>query len=137
MRRLALMLAVLAAPAQAQSLASAFLSPPVPHVAPVPPALSGQPFPGAQARGILNFRGNPLRNHYGTGPLPRDPQVLWRVGTYCGPSTEGSETRTWCGTGWTGQPVVRAGVSPPEVIFGAYDHAVHFLNAETGADSTS
>ncbi|HKX76523.1 MAG TPA: PQQ-binding-like beta-propeller repeat protein, partial [Acidimicrobiia bacterium] len=42
----------------------------------------------------------------------------------------------WCGTGWTGQPVVWErpdGVL--EVIFGAYDKAVHFLDAETGRET--
>ena len=51
----------------------------------------------------------------------------------CGESTVGGETTTWCGTGWTGQPVVweRAdGVT--EVIVGAYDGAVHFVDATTG-----
>ncbi len=119
--------------AQAQSLASAFLAPAVPNVPHVPPTSAEQPFPNAKARGMLAFRGNPMRNWYGTGPLPRHPAVLWRAGPYCGPSTEGTVTRTWCGTGWTGQPSVRADVSPPEVIFGAYDHAVHFLDAATGA----
>jgi outer membrane protein assembly factor BamB len=39
----------------------------------------------------------------------------------------------WCGSGWTGQPVVWErpdGVT--EVIFGAYDKNIHFLDAATG-----
>ncbi|MDF0603273.1 PQQ-binding-like beta-propeller repeat protein [Psychromarinibacter sp. C21-152] len=129
------LLFALAAPAQGQTLLNAFLAPATPRALHVPPTSAHQPFPQAQARGLLNFRGNPMRNWYGTGPLPRNPQVLWRVGTFCGPSSEGGETRTWCGTGWTGQPVIRADTVPPEVIFGAYDHSVHFLNAETGVDT--
>ncbi|MGH3440642.1 MAG: PQQ-binding-like beta-propeller repeat protein [Nitriliruptorales bacterium] len=42
-------------------------------------------------------------------------------------------TKQWCGSGWTGQPVVWErpdGVT--EVIFGAYDGAIHFLDAATG-----
>ena len=51
----------------------------------------------------------------------------------CGTSVVAGESRLWCGTGWTGQPVVWErpdGIT--EVIFGAYDKAVHFVNAETG-----
>jgi outer membrane protein assembly factor BamB len=51
----------------------------------------------------------------------------------CGLSSVAGETKQWCGTGWTGQPVVWErpdGVT--EVIFGAYDYAVHFVNAATG-----
>ncbi len=51
----------------------------------------------------------------------------------CGLSTVGGEARTWCGTGWTGQPVVwERPDGVVEVIFGAYDRAVHFLDAATG-----
>ena len=114
-------------PAAAQNLFNAFLAPALPRALRVDPASVGQPFPGARARGILAFRGNPTRSWYGTGPLPRNPTVLWKTGPYCGASTDGQGTRQWCGTGWTGQPAVRADVSPPEIIFGAYDHKVHFL----------
>ena len=38
----------------------------------------------------------------------------------------------WCGTGWTGQPAVVSYNERTWVIFGAYDGAVHFLDAETG-----
>jgi outer membrane protein assembly factor BamB len=82
------------------------------------------------------FRGNPTRSWYGTGPLPQaEPAVLWRYPdrALCGPSTVGGETTTWCGTGWTGQPVVWErpdGIT--EVIVGAYDHQVHFIDASNG-----
>ncbi|MEM6324518.1 MAG: PQQ-binding-like beta-propeller repeat protein [Pseudomonadota bacterium] len=127
-----LSMAALASPAWTQNLVSAFLAPALPDAPFIHASSAHQPFPAAAAKGLLAFRGNPMRNYYGTGPLPDNPQVLWRVGTYCGPSSEGGVTRTWCGTGWTGQPVVRADVSPPEIIFGAYDHAVHFLSAADG-----
>lgn len=100
----------------------------------VPASSVGRPW-GATA-GISMFRGNPTRTWYGTGPIPRsEPVVRW---TYperplCGRSTVGGETTTWCGTGWTGQPVVWErpdGVT--EMIVGAYDHAVHFVDAATG-----
>jgi outer membrane protein assembly factor BamB len=52
----------------------------------------------------------------------------------CSDSTEYGETRTWCGTGWTGQPAVfeRSGVT--WVVFGAYDAKIHFVDAATGED---
>jgi outer membrane protein assembly factor BamB len=125
----------LAAPlANAQNLLDAFLAPAKPRVPFVSSETAGKPFPDARAKGILAFRGNPTRTWYGTGTLPRKPAVLWRRGPYCGLSTDGAGTRQWCGSGWTGQPVVRADTDPVEVIFGAYDHSVHFLNKDTGDD---
>jgi len=50
----------------------------------------------------------------------------------CGKSSEYGEIRTWCGTGWTGQPVVFEREGRTWVAFGAYDHRFHFLNADTG-----
>lgn len=41
-------------------------------------------------------------------------------------------SRVWSGTGWTGQPVVAERGGQTQVMFGAYDRAVHFLDAETG-----
>lgn len=101
----------------------------------VDPASSGEPY-GDTVPGLLTFRGNPTRTYYGQGPVPTAPQVLWTYpgSAMCSESSEGNETRTWCGSGWTGQPAVfeRNGVT--WVVFGAYDRAVHFLDASTGAD---
>lgn len=52
----------------------------------------------------------------------------------CSLSSVGGEAPTrWCGTGWTGQPVV---IDRPDsdhlVVFGAYDAAVHFLAGSSG-----
>jgi outer membrane protein assembly factor BamB len=61
--------------------------------------------------------------------------VVWRYpssGGLCGPSTTGGQTRTWCGTGWTGQPAVWERHGRTWVAFGAYDHRVHVLDADTG-----
>ncbi len=85
--------------------------------------------------GITMFRGNLTRSWYGTGPVPADPQLLWRYPEtrMCGASTHRGEPKTWCGTGWTGQPVIWErpdGVT--ELIFGSYDKAVHFVDAHTG-----
>ncbi len=94
--------------------------------------------PWGSTVGLTMFRGNPTRTFYGTGPLPEDPRVLWSYpadGTMCGSSAVAGVSSVWCGSGWTGQPVVWErpdGVT--EVIFGAYDKAVHFLDAETGEE---
>ena len=87
--------------------------------------------------GMPMFRGNPTRTFYGSGPVPDSPTVAWRYPDeqMCSPSSEGGVSRIWCGMGWTGQPAVWErpdGVT--ELIFGAYDSAVHFVDAETGQD---
>jgi outer membrane protein assembly factor BamB len=100
----------------------------------VDPASFGQPY-GDQVEGLLTFRGNPTRSLYGRGPVPERPHIGWRYpaeGGLCGMSTVGSETTQWCGTGWTGQPAVFERDDRTWVVFGAYDHQVHFLDAETG-----
>jgi outer membrane protein assembly factor BamB len=99
----------------------------------VPASTVGQPW--GSIAGVTMFRGNPTRTYYGTGPVPDSPETIWRYpeDPMCGTSTVGGEPSLWCGTGWTGQPAVWVrpdGVT--EVVFGAYDKAVHFLDAETG-----
>jgi outer membrane protein assembly factor BamB len=84
------------------------------------------------------FRGNPTRTWYGTGPAPTDPVELWRYpdSAMCGRSSLARTGGVWCGTGWTGQPVVwdrPDGIT--EIIFGAYDKQVHFVDAATGTDT--
>lgn len=91
--------------------------------------------PWGSVDGLVMFRGNPTRTWYGTGPVPDDPELLWRFpeSPMCGNSPVGGENLVWCGTGWTGQPVVWErpdGVT--EVIVGAYDKSIHFLDAATG-----
>lgn len=85
--------------------------------------------------GLVMFRGNPTRTFYGTGPLSDSPQEIWRYpdSAMCSNSTNLGVTSLWCGMGWTGQPAVyerEDGVT--EVIFGAYDGAVHFVDGDTG-----
>jgi outer membrane protein assembly factor BamB len=99
----------------------------------VPATVVGQPW--GEVTGLTMFRGNPTRTFYGTGPVPAGLEVLWRFPSeaMCGNSPVGGEPIVWCGTGWTGQPVVWErpdGVT--EVIFGAYDKRIHFLDAATG-----
>ncbi len=97
----------------------------------VDPASSGEPY-GTTVEGLLTFRGNPTRTYFGEGPVPRNPQVRWRYpesGGLCGQSSVGGETQTWCGSGWTGQPAIFEREGRTWVAFGAYDKAVHFLDA--------
>ena len=87
--------------------------------------------------GVTMFRGNPTRTFYGTGPIGDDPGVVWRYpdSAMCATSSAGGVSQVWCGMGWTGQPVVyerEDGVT--ELIFGAYDRAVHFVDAAKGED---
>ncbi|MGD2101165.1 MAG: PQQ-binding-like beta-propeller repeat protein [Acidimicrobiia bacterium] len=93
--------------------------------------------PWGTTGGLTMFRGNPTRTFYGTGPVSDAPTRIW---TYpdsgmCSQSTNKGETTVWCGMGWTGQPSVWErpdGIT--ELIFGAYDGALHFVDADTGND---
>ncbi|MGH2740630.1 MAG: PQQ-binding-like beta-propeller repeat protein [Actinomycetota bacterium] len=108
------------------------------------PPLPVLPSPGSSAEaqplrpevlGLTTFRGNATRSYYGRGPVPKDPQILWRYpvsGALCSKSTDQEGTRLWCGTGWTGQPNVVETRNGVEVRFGAYDRAVHVLDGRTG-----
>jgi PQQ-like domain len=102
----------------------------------VDPASVYQPYAGATVQGLLTFRGNPTRNYYGKGPVPRAPIVAWSYPdrAMCSPSEDGGETTTWCGNGWTGQPAVFERDGRTLVAFGAYDRAVHLVDAATGVD---
>lgn len=108
---------------------------PPPFVGWSDPAKTGQPY-GDTVAGVLTFRGNPTRTYYGSGPAPRrEPAELWRfpqAGGLCSESAVGSEVFTWCGTGWTGQPSVFERGGRTWVVVGAFDGAIHFLDADTG-----
>ncbi|MEJ3744765.1 PQQ-binding-like beta-propeller repeat protein [Actinomycetes bacterium KLBMP 9797] len=99
------------------------------------PAGVGKPY-GGKVTGLLTFRGNPTRTYYGTGPVPRTrPAERWRfprTGGLCATSVDGEGERVWCGSGWTGQPAVFERDGRTWVVFGAYDRAIHFLDAESG-----
>jgi len=120
--------------------ATAVPSAAVPTTAPGPPPLpvidrreEGQPW-GEAVAGLLTFRGNPTRTYYGAGPVPTGPAVQWRFPdrAMCAQSTDPGGERQWCGTGWTGQPAVFERDGRTWLVFGAYDRAVHFLDAVTG-----
>jgi outer membrane protein assembly factor BamB len=102
----------------------------------VDPKSSGQPW-STSVTGQLTFRGNPTRSYYGLGPVPKDPKVLWRypeTGGMCGQSAVGGQAKSWCGTGWTGQPSVFEDGDKTWVTFGAYDKNIHFLDADDGSE---
>lgn len=94
--------------------------------------------------GVVCFRGNSQRNHYGVGPIPTgDLRVIWRASIGSNPDGH------WNGVGWTGQPLIvdwpddvrkymnflKPGGPRMEVIQGALDGQVHFFDADTGAIS--
>ena len=112
---------------------------------------------GGQARQALRRLGRPgdvgrAVEQQGRGPahLPRqpDPVVLRararcrRTRRCCGrfptdhrcAAARRSTARasSWCGTGWTGEPAVWEKDGRTWLAFGAYDKAVHFLDAKTG-----
>jgi len=104
----------------------------------VPGATVGRPW--GSITGLSMFRGNPTRTFYGTGPISGSPSQIWSYpdSGMCSQSTNLGQTTTWCGMGWTGQPAVWErpdGVT--ELIFGAYDRAIHFVDAATGQDLRS
>ncbi len=107
-----------------------------PFVGWVDPASVGQPYPNATVPGVLTFRGNPTRTYYGQGPVPVAPGVVWSYpgNGMCAESEDRGETTVWCGTGWTGQPAVFERNGQTWAVFGAYDRAVHFVDAATGQD---
>ena len=85
-------------------------------------------------QGVLMFRGNPTNTWYGSGPIPTTPEVKWRFpdAPMCSTSTDLGVSSTWCGNGWTGQPVVWEHDGITELMFGAYDRKFHFVDAATG-----
>lgn len=97
----------------------------------------GQPW-GSAVTGLLTFRGNPTNTWYGTGPVPETPEIKWRYpdAPMCAVAADLGGSATWCGNGWTGQPVVWErpdGVT--ELMFGGYDRKFHFVDAATGENT--
>ncbi|MGI9642459.1 MAG: hypothetical protein ACR2N9_06725 [Acidimicrobiia bacterium] len=92
--------------------------------------------PWGTVEGLTMFRGNPTRTFFGTGPISTTaPERMWRYPdrAMTGESPVGNQPKVWSGTGWTGQPLVHElGDGTAELIFGAYDKQIHFLNADTG-----
>lgn len=109
--------------------------PPPPYDGWSDPALSGEPWSASGAiEGLLTFRGSPTRSFYGRG-MPSTPRVAWTFDVGCSNSAVGRQNKTWCGTGWTGQPSVfpAPGGDGWWVAFGGYDRNVNILDPQTGA----
>ncbi|MDX1510772.1 MAG: PQQ-binding-like beta-propeller repeat protein [Nitriliruptorales bacterium] len=112
---------------------------PTPPVLPTPtPSLApGGPLgePWGLPNGLRQFRGNPEHTWYGRGPLPAAPSIAWSFPDrpMCSTTTQSDgTTKRWCGTGWTGQPLVHELDGRTEVIFNSYDGRVYFLDADSG-----
>ncbi len=107
-----------------------------PSASPSPSAVATPAPINTSFPGLTTFRGNASRDYYGEGPVPSNPKILWRyptTGGLCSTSSDLFGTRTWCGTGWTGQPnVIVHDDGTIEVREGAYDGHYHFLNGLTG-----
>lgn len=98
-----------------------------------------------KTKGLLMFRGTPYRNFYGTGPLNTiAPEMVWKYPNensknnkpLCARSFVGNASKVWCGSGWTGQPVVWErpdGIT--EIITNTYDKGIHFINASNGTET--
>ena len=100
----------------------------------VDPKSSGEPW-SSEVVGQMTFRGNPTRSYYGLGPVPKAPKIQWQYpesGGMCGNSPVGGENKTWCGSGWTGQPSAWEQDGKTWVSVGAYDKNVHFFDAGNG-----
>ena len=100
----------------------------------IDPASSGRPWSTLGAvEGLLTFRGNPTRTFHGRGPIPQRPEVLWSTSIGCSNSPVGGEDKTWCGTGWTGQPAVfRAPDGNWWIGIGGYNRSVNFFDPDSG-----
>ncbi|MEM7338824.1 MAG: PQQ-binding-like beta-propeller repeat protein [Actinomycetota bacterium] len=103
-------------------------------------ASSGRPWSALGAtEGLLTFRGNPTRTFHGAGPMPAQPSVQWTFAIGCSNSSVAGVAKQWCGSGWTGQPVVfpapagRPADSPDWWVgFGAYNQRINLLDPATG-----
>ncbi|MFM7718042.1 MAG: PQQ-binding-like beta-propeller repeat protein, partial [Actinomycetota bacterium] len=112
---------------------------PLPPPPPPPPTAEPSPLPINRGfPGITTFRGNASRSYLGEGPVPRDPEIIWRFPAtgeaMCSEESPraGEPERLFCGVGWTGQANVVAESGGFEVRFGANDGDVHFLDGRTG-----
>lgn len=78
---------------------------------------------------MLMFRGNLRRNFHGTGRIPNEPELKWKVrlGTL-DIEKAGEGMRHWTGTGWTGQAVKWG----KRVFVGGLDGKFYCWDAFTG-----
>jgi outer membrane protein assembly factor BamB len=78
------------------------------------------------------FLGNIEHNFYGDS-APDRLDVIWKKHLGSGTTIVGSETRTWAGAGWTGQPLMVKEKDKLYIIQGSYSHKLRKIDAETGA----
>ena len=71
--------------------------------------------------------------------MPKHPSVLWSYPgkSMCSQSHDLAGFAEWCGTGWTGEPAVWERDGRTLVAFGAYDRALHVLDASNGIRTPS
>ena len=83
---------------------------------------------------IINqtFLGNMEHNFYGDS-APDNLDVVWKKHLGSGTTIVGSETKTWAGAGWTGQPLMVKEMDKFYIIQGSYSHKLRKIDAETGA----
>src|SRR2546430_8983511 len=71
--------------------------------------------------------GNPARNFFGTGPLPKALAIVWDFKT--GWTRGRLHDDPWGGSGWPGQPAIVG----DRVYFGSADSYVYCLNRNDGS----
>jgi outer membrane protein assembly factor BamB len=87
---------------------------------------------------VSTFLGDETRRLYGLGPPPKKLKLIWK--TYVGGGltspvakvTKKHPNQPWYGSGWTGQPVIVRDKGTLYLLWGAFDHMLHKIVAETG-----
>lgn len=83
-----------------------------------------------QSHALTTFRGGPDRSIQGFGPVPRKPVVKWSFKTEVHVESLGRGSRSWTGTGWSGQ----CAVSDGRVYIPGLDGHCYCRDIETGAE---
>lgn len=105
----------------------------------VDPESSGNPWQSInpEAVGLLTFRGNPTRTFHGQGDVGSTVSNKWSADIGCSNSPVAGVDKVWCGSGWTGQPLV---IPSPQnadaswVVVGGYNRALNFFDPDTGEE---
>jgi len=82
---------------------------------------------------VPTFLGNEKRKYYGSGPVPENLSILWKLKIGGDSTLIGKKPKKWYGTGWTGQPVLASENNKEYLIIGALDHKLRKIDAETGS----
>ncbi len=105
----------------------------------VDPQSSGAPWEtiNSTANGLLTFRGNPTRTFHGQGEVGSTISEKWSAEIGCANSPVAGIDKVWCGSGWTGQPLVIPSPQQPNdswVVVGGYNRALNFFDPDTGEE---